>query len=122
MHRLPSPEELSVVVRADRELTIYTFGDKLKKREAVKSLGSQWEINAKPLNGRGGGADLSCNALEDQRIMRNVASSMSEGVGRVMLQRTIQKIEQDDLLCISIFCSKGRHRSVSMAELMRRYY
>ena len=122
MAKLPSIEELSVAIDAHRTLTIYTFGDKLKSKEVVKRLGSQFEINAKPLNGRGGGADTKLNALEDERIMRNVASSMSDGVGWLMLQRTLQKIESEGLLCISIFCSKGRHRSVSMAELMRHYY
>ena len=55
--------------------------------------------------------------------MRNVVSSMSESTGLLMLKRTIQKIEEEDLGCISVFCTQGRHRSVSMAEAIRaRYY
>ncbi len=37
-------------------------------------LGSITDVNAKPLNGRGGGANTRYNALQDRRIMRNVVS------------------------------------------------
>lgn len=120
--KLPTAEDLGVEVNHERELVIYTWGDKLKTKAALQHLGSQWDINAKPLDGRGGGADTKLNALQDRRIMRNIASSMSEGRGRVLLSQALRKIEAEGLHCISVFCSKGRHRSVSMAELLRAGY
>merc|ERR1712086_759052 len=94
--RMPTKQELEATVgliNSERVLTIYTYGDKLKSRAAIKQLGSQLEVNAKPLNGRGGGADTKHNALEDERIMRNVASSCCEGIGLVILQHTLRKVE-----------------------------
>ena len=50
-------------------------------------------------------------------------SSMCDGSGVLMLKRTVAAIEADDLHTISVFCTKGRHRSVSLAEALRaRYY
>ena len=122
--RMPTVDELVGVGKVDteRELTIYTYGDKLKTKAALNQMGCQFHVNAKPLNGRGGGADTKQNALQDERIMRNVASSLCEGIGLVILQQTLAKVELEGLSCISIFCSKGRHRSVSMAELLRMQY
>ena len=70
--KLPSPEELSAMIWGDgdrqidpsRQLHIYTWGDHLMKASALKTRGSQWNINAKPLNGRGGGANVHKNALQ----------------------------------------------------------
>ena len=52
---------------------------------------------------------------QDGRITLNVASCLaSERL--TMLQNTIRKIEEEDLHCVSVFCSKGRHRSVSLVR------
>ena len=80
-------------------------------------------FNAKPLNGRGGGADLKRNATQDARIVRNVCASMAGGEGLEWLRRVVRAIEAEDLHCASVFCSQGRHRSVSAALILRsRYY
>ena len=47
---------------------------------------------------------------------------MCDGSGVLMLKRTVASIEAD-LHTVSVFCTKGRHRSVSLAEALRaRYY
>ena len=121
LSRLPPATLLGAT--EERALTIYTWGDALSSKAALRQLGSQLDVNAKPLNGRGGGANTRYNALQDTRIMRNVVSSMCEGTGVLMLKRTVASVEADDLHTISVFCTKGRHRSVSMAEVLRaRYY
>lgn len=134
--RLPSPEEIHahprwktngsqhspLHINPTRRLHIYTWGDALLKKPSLKKRGSQFDINAKPLNGRGGGADTRRNALQDGRIRLNVASSLGEERGRNMLVQTLWKIETEDLSCISVFCSKGRHRSVSLALLLKMVY
>ena len=43
-------------------------------------LDSITDVNAKPLNGRGGGANTRYNALQDRRIMRNVVSKTTLGI------------------------------------------
>ncbi len=39
-----------------------------------------------------------------------------------LLCATVNKIEQDNLNNISINCAKGKHRSVSFAEILAKYY
>jgi hypothetical protein len=132
IEKMPSVEQVCVHprwvdgqlgVKRDRQLHIYTWGDALMKKTALKSRKSQFDVNAKPLNGRGGGADTKQNALQDQRIMLNVAASLADARGLQLLVQTLQKIETEDLNTISVFCTKGRHRSVSLAVLLKeRYY
>eukprot|EP00035_Acanthoeca_spectabilis_P027583 m.467113 g.467113 ORF g.467113 m.467113 type:complete len:401 (-) comp25919_c0_seq1:42-1244(-) len=129
--KLPSAADLSCdiwpegiqKINSGRRIVIYTWGDALMKRSALKARGSQFDINAKPLSGRGGGADIrKYNALQDPKIMLNVASSLAEERGRLMLKQTVRKIEEEDLQIISTYCSKGRHRSVSLALLLKLMY
>jgi hypothetical protein len=47
--------------------------------------------------------------------MLNVASCLS-GERLPMLRSIIRKIEEEDLHCVSVFCTKGRHRSVSLVS------
>ena len=128
--RLPSADEVSQQlwsdkrrIRADRPLHILTWGDAMlaKTSEKLKAANG-FHVNAKMLNGRGGGADTSQNALQDGRILLNVAESLCEGRGLLLLQQTLRKIEETDAACISVFCTKGRHRSVSLAELLHAKY
>ena len=111
LSRLPPAAALGAT--AERPLTIYTWGDALSSKAALRQLGSQLDVNAKPLNGRGGGANTRYNALQDNRIMRNVVSSLSEGSGLLVLKRTVDAIEAGGLDTVSIFCTKGRHRCES---------
>ena len=71
--KLPPAEELARQIWGEgsgrsidtqRQLRIMTWGDRLMKAGAVTARGSQWNINAKPLNGRGGGANVHRNALQ----------------------------------------------------------
>ena len=34
----------------------------------------------------------------------------------------VEKIERDDLYAVSINCTKGRHRSVAAAEILRKVF
>jgi len=131
IEKLPSVEEIrshprwldhQLHINRNRQLHIYTWGDALMKKTALKTRNSQFDINAKPLNGRGGGADTKQNALQDQRIVLNVAASLADARGMQLLVHTLRKIEAEDLRTISVFCTKGRHRSVSMAVLLQQAF
>ena len=131
LEKLPSVDEIrshprwiddELDIKRDRQLHIYTWGDALIKKTALKSRHSQFDINAKPLNGRGGGADTKQNALQDQRILLNVAASLADARGMQLLVQTLRKIEAEDLRTISVFCTKGRHRSVSLAVLLQQAF
>ncbi len=51
--------------------------------------------------------------------MLNVASCL--GSARLaMLCNAVRKIEEEDLQCVSVFCSQGRHRSVSLVRCLAR--
>ena len=121
LSKLPSPKGLGATL--NRELTIYTWGDKVVSQRALEEeTGCVHHFSAKPLNGRGGGANIKYNATQDPRIVRNVSSSLQEQ-DSLWLRRVIQAIERDDLTSVSIFCSQGRHRSVSAALILKnRYY
>jgi hypothetical protein len=128
LEKLPSVEEIrahprwvdsELSIQRHRQLHIYTWGDALMKKTALKSRSSQFDVNAKPLNGRGGGADTKHNALQDKRIVLNVAASLADARGMQLLVQTLRKIEEEDLHTMSVFCTKGRHRSVSLAVLLQ---
>lgn len=120
---LPTAEALGANVQ--RQLTIYTWGDKVVSQlNLEKETGCTKHFNAKPLSGRGGGADLKCNATQDARIVRNVVGCMRDGEGSLWLRRVVQAVEAcRDGSAISVYCSQGRHRSVSAALILAsRYY
>ncbi|CAE8592730.1 unnamed protein product [Polarella glacialis] len=111
---LPDPQALGV--KTDRELGIYTWGKALRKAAPPES---QFNFNAGVLNGRGGGADLrTMNGLSEE-VQRNVASC---GLFPRWLEMVIHKVESANLSVISINCTKGRHRSVAAAEILRSVY
>ncbi|CAJ1338501.1 unnamed protein product [Effrenium voratum] len=111
---LPSPEELGV--KRDRGLLVYTWGKALRKHAPGDS---EHNFNAGILNGRGGGADLkSMNGLWDE-VQSNVASC---GLFPRWISMVCAKVEHSDLKCISINCTKGRHRSVAAAEILKKTY
>jgi len=111
---LPSPESLKV--KADRALHIYTWGKALRKAAPPDS---QFNFNAGVLNGRGGGADLrSMNGLSEE-VQNNVLSC---GLFPRWIEMVCSKIEFSGLHTISINCTKGRHRSVAAAEILRKVY
>jgi hypothetical protein len=120
--RLPTPAQLGATT--DRPLTIYTWGDKVVSQVHLEhETGCVRHFNAKPLNGRGGGASLKVNATQDARIVRNVCASMAGGEGAEWLRRLVHTVERADEHAISVYCSQGRHRSVGAAlVLVNRYY
>jgi hypothetical protein len=109
---LPTPQNLGV--DGTRHLVIYTWGKAFRK---TMPADSQHNFNAGILNGRGG--DLrTLNGTSDQ-IQRNVASC---SLFPRWLGMACNKVETSMLHTISINCTKGRHRSVAAAEIMKKFY
>ena len=92
----PGWTDCKLEINTERQLHIFTWGDALMKKTALKSRHSQFDVNAKSLNGRGGGADTKHNALQDQRIVLNVAGSLADARGMQLLVQTLRKIEEED--------------------------
>lgn len=117
--------EIGVDLQATRLrlLIIYTWGDANQTQASVQQQADRPSVhlNAKPLNGRGGGADTTLNATQDPRIVRNVCSSMKGGMGRRWLINSVRQIEAARANCISVFCRHGRHRSVGAALILKAH-
>jgi len=113
---LPSSEELGV--QRSRPLVIYTWGKALRKCAPPES---QFNFNASILNGRGGGADLRTQNGTSEEVQRNVASC---GLFPRWLEMVCNKVEKSmpPLHAISMNCTKGRHRSVAAAEILKKFY
>ena len=111
---LPSARDL--LVDTSRVLLIYTWGRALR---LVPPPDSQFNFNACVLNGRGGAARLRYdNGLSDV-AQHNVASC---SLFPYWLRTVTSKIESSSFKVVSITCTKGRHRSVAAAEILRRLY
>jgi len=110
---LPTRDELHVT---SRPLLIYTWGKALRKAPPADS---QFNFNASVLNGRGGGADLRTQNGLSQEVQDNVRCC---GLFPTWLQMVCSKIETSNLHTVSINCTKGRHRSVAAAEILRNVY
>ena len=107
--------DLRATINLNRHLVIYTFG-KSYRRAAPKE--SQCTFNACVLNGRTPGLDIKkMNGLYLE-VQRSVETSKNYDT---FVSQIVQKIEADNLDCISIACTKGRHRSVSVAELLSKH-
>lgn len=111
---LPAPEALGV--DGTRHLVIYTWGKAFRNN---KPADSQYNFNAGILNGRGGGADLRTMNGTTDKVQMNVASC---SLFPRWLEMVCNKIETSALQTISINCTKGRHRSVAAAEILKKFY
>lgn len=108
---------IDLPVNKDRNLVIYTRGKAIMK---TKPKDSQCSFNAAVLDCRGGGVDLrKMNGLHPE-VQRRLLSCYTLPRWLVMF---VEKVETNDYNCVDVFCTKGRHRSVAVAELLKtRYY
>jgi len=114
LQHLPSKAEVGAT--DTRELLVYTWGKALRKSAPPDS---EHNFNAGILNGRGGGADLrTMNGLSDE-VQSNVASC---GLFPRWISMVCAKVEHSNCKVISINCTKGRHRSVAAAEILKKQY
>lgn len=100
----------------NRELTIYTWGKlyrKWKPTESEKNYSVEmisirdYNMNLKRINGKSN--ELQNKIILDQKFI-NVINSI------------VKLIEDNDYKVISISCEHGRHRSVAIAEILKKLY
>jgi len=110
---IPSPSDIGA--DTTRPLKILTWGRAMLKQPPKADR----NFNAAVLNGRGGGVDLRHNNGTSEVVQARISrcSKFPEWISMV-----VGKIEQEDYKVVSVNCTKGRHRSVAAAEIMKKVY
>jgi len=109
-------ESLRNDIDSDRELNIYSYGKKHRKR-LPPQMKCQANFNACILSGRRAGLNLKkLNGLSLD-VQKSVETSKNFDT---FLSMIVKKIEKDNLTSIAIYCSAGRHRSVTCCEILKK--
>jgi RapZ C-terminal domain len=106
-------------VNSERKLTITSWGVNQKGAGGHAPSNSQLNVNASVLCSSKKGLNLKQMDGRDKRIQQRICRASAF---YFLLRTTIERIEKDDLSRISVNCSRGRHRSVAFAEILRDYY
>ena len=101
---------------SNRSLTIYTWGKAFRDR---KPNGSEANFNASVLHGRKAGINLKKYNGTNEIVQKSVATS-SNFIS--FMENILKKVENENLKAISVNCRKGRHRSVTVAEILKKYF
>jgi len=106
---------LKALADPNRELKISTWGRALMKNAPAGAV----NFNAAVLSGRGHGV----NTRKMNGLCLEVQTAVSKcSLFPTWMELVIRKIERDDLCHIAVNCTKGRHRSVAAAELLKMLY
>ena len=109
-------KNLKQKIDPNRKLKIFTYGIKrLSNYDKPKNTSFDAQIIRSYF-----APDISTKKSTglDEGVQNGVfASDQFEG----FLTSIIDKIESDNLVSISIYCTFGRHRSVSTAEILKKY-
>lgn len=105
--------------KADRKLTITSWGTNQKGEGGHMPSDSQYDINASLISSSKKGLNLKQLDGRDKQIQQRVCRASAF---EFLLRTAIKHIEDGDLSIISTHCSKGHHRSVAFAEILRDYY
>lgn len=105
---------LREIVKTDRQLTIYSWGKKHRRKVPHKIDAN---FNAAILSGKRKGINLKkLNGLS-QEVQQAVETSKNF---ETFFRQMVEKIERDDINAVGINCTAGRHRSVTCAEILKR--
>jgi len=111
-------EEITIpkAINNDRELLINSWGKAFRERAPA---GSQANFNASVLHGRRKGINLKKYNGTSEIVQKSVATS-SNFVQ--FIENILNKVEKENLSVISVNCRKGRHRSVTVCEVLKAYF
>lgn len=105
-----------IIVNRDRQLTIYTWGNHIRNTAPKQT---QQNFNARQIDRNKNGVKVN---HRDGRVPA-IQKMIVNGKGfKKFMEEVLNSIEKFNLTNIGIYCAKGRHRSVSCAELLKKYY
>jgi hypothetical protein len=107
---------LSKMPDENRQIRIYTYGIAKRARKPDDSQ-KNWfvgTITTKPY-----GVDLRKYDGRSSQVQAGIAQDPKFNK---IIQDIVESIETENMRCISIACTKGRHRSVAVAELLKSWF
>ncbi|CAD7974759.1 unnamed protein product [Amoebophrya sp. A25] len=100
-----------------RELKIYTWGRAILKGGPPPD--TQANFNACVLTGKGAGINLKKQNGLDIEIQARVSRC---SLFPTWMEMCVKKVANEDLKVIAVNCTKGRHRSVAAAEILKKLF
>jgi hypothetical protein len=100
----------------DRQIKIYTYGIAMRQHKPDDSQ-RNWFVGT--ITTRPKGVDLR---KYNGRSAEVQAGIVADNKFNPIMSSIIDAVETDNLQVISIACTKGRHRSVAIAELLKRWF
>ena len=111
-------EPKQYVADSNREITIYTWGNKMRKT-APKESKQNFNVCGISYKAQCNGISLKIYDGRNEELRKRVTSSpMFERY----VANIVKNIEENDHRVISVNCHKGRHRSVSTAIVLQEKY
>lgn len=107
--------ETKIVPTRDRQLTILTWGTAIMNH---KPSASQRNFFVGVITTRKRGVNLKKHNGKSEEIQVGI---MADPKFPALINNIVNEVEEHDLKVISISCTKGRHRSVAMAEIVKKY-
>ena len=105
-----------IIVNRNRKLTIYTWGNKIRKTCPHQT---DFNFNVRHIKRKKNGVKVNHRDGRTRAIQKMIING--RGFSKC-LEEILDHIEKFNFTKISIYCAKGRHRSVSYAELLKKYY
>lgn len=107
--------ETTVMPTNDRQLTILTWG--VAKMAHTPSVSQRnWFVGV--ITTRKYGVNLKKNNGKSEEIQAGI---MADPKFPNILNSIVSEVEKNNYTVISISCTKGRHRSVAMAEILKKH-
>lgn len=107
--------QTAVAPTVDRKLTILTWGIAKMNHKPDKSQ-RNWFVGV--ITARKYGVDTRKNDGRTEEIQSGI---MTDSKFQEILDSIVTEVEKNNYTVISISCTKGRHRSVAMAEILKKY-
>jgi len=100
----------------ERPLVIYTWGHAIRAHKPDKSQ-RDWFVGI--IHTRAPGVDLRRENGRNEVLQAGIASDPQFPA---IMNSILEEVEKNNYTCISISCTKGRHRSVAVAELVKKWF
>ena len=112
---LPDKITLSREPDRSRQLRIYSYGIAIRSHKPDDSQ-RNWFVGV--MTTKPHGVDLRKYNGKSSEVQAGIAKDPKFAS---IMNNIVDSVETDNLTCISIACTKGRHRSVAVAELLKSW-